>query len=267
MGWMFEEWGKPAPNRVMIKARTADNPHLPPGYIESLNLSDARLPISRSSSSLWCGLLDLRSARVGCGCRPDSSRPTWGLSTSEGVRPCHQDVEGLEVIVEEVCVSDTLEQVHASQCAELLQSYGLTMLDCFSDPAGRARNAQTGLNSIAIYESTFREAGVLSGDMRYSLNPIERHIPNGVEATRARFQDHTGARNLFVSRALTETARTSRYPSGVLGVHGSLLSYRYPEKGGSNMPRKTGEDDHFCDALRYYVIGRHGVMDSRTSRR
>jgi hypothetical protein len=39
------------------------------------------------------------------------------------------------------------------------------------------------------------------------------------------------------------------------------LSYRYNEKQHSNVPRKTGEDDHFPDALRYYVIGRHGVME------
>ena len=269
MGWMFEEWGKPAPNRVMIRARTADNPHLPPGYIESLNLSDKLAQaylegefVVLSGVVFWT--YDPRASVVDI--EPDPSRPTWGALDFGGRRPAFlviQDVEGLgEVIVEEVCVSDTLEQVHATQCSELLQSYGLTMLDCFSDPAGTARNAQTGLNSISIYNTTFKAAGVLSGDMRYSLNPIERHIPNGVEATRARFQNHTGDRSLFVSRALTESERTSRYPAGVLGIHGSLLSYRYPEKGGGNMPRKTGEDDHFCDALRYYVIGRHGVMDS-----
>jgi hypothetical protein len=196
---------------------------------------------------------------------PEPGRPTFGALDFGGRRPAFmiiQDVEGIgEVVVEEVCVSDTLEQANANQCAELLQRYGLTMLDCYCDPAGKARNAQTGLNSVAIYEQTFREAGVLSGDLLYSLSPIERHIPNGVEAMRARFQDHTGARHMFVSRHLTRTERTSRYPAGVLGIHGSLLSYRYPDKGRSNVPRKTGEDDHFPDALRYYVIGRHGVME------
>ena len=60
---------------------------------------------------------------------------------------------------------------------------------------------------------------------------------------------------------MTDTERTARYPAGVLGIHGSLLSYRYPERGTGNAPRKSGEVDHFPDALRYYVIGRHGVWE------
>ena len=269
MGWLWEEFGKPAPNRAMIKARTADNPHLPPGYIESLNLSDklARAYLEGDFvvlSGVVYWTYDPSGPSV-VDVLPDPSRATYGALDFGGRRPAFliiQDVPGLgEVVVEEVCVSDTLEQVHANQCAELLRSHGLTLLDCYCDPAGKARNAQTGLNSVGVYEQTFRAAGVLSGDLLYSLNQIERHIPNGVEATRARFQDHTGTRHLFVARALTDTVRTSRYPAGVLGIHGSLMSYRYPDKAVGNMPRKTGEDDHFPDALRYYVVGRHGVVE------
>jgi len=269
MGWLWEEFGKPAPNRAMIKARTADNPHLPPGYIESLNLSDklARAYLEGDFvvlSGVVYWTYDSSGPSV-VDVLPDPSRPTYGALDFGGRRPAFliiQDVPGLgEVIVEEVCVSDTLEQVHANQCVELLRSHGLTLLDCYCDPAGKARNAMVGMSSIELFESTFRRAGVLSGGMLYSLNPIERHVPNGVEATRARFQDHSGARHLFVAKALTESSRTSRYPAGVLGIHGSLLSYRYPEGGTGNAPRKTGEDDHFPDALRYYVIGRHGVME------
>jgi hypothetical protein len=269
MGWMFEEFGKPGPNRVMVKARTADNPHLPAGYIESLNLSDKLAQaylegefVVLSGVVFWT--YDPAGGSV-VDIQPDPSRPTFGALDFGGRRPAFmviQEVEGLgEVVVEEVCVSDTLEQVFANQCAELLESYSLTMLDCYCDPAGKARNAQTGLSSLQIFESTFRSRGVLAGNLQYSLNPIERHIPNGVEATRARFQDHTGKRHLFVSKHLTETSRTSRYPTGVLGIHGSLLSYRYNQKTNTNIPRKTGEDDHFPDALRYYIVGRHGVME------
>ena len=269
MGWMWDEFGRPSANRVMVKARTADNPHLPPGYIESLNLSDklARAYLEGDFvvlSGVVYWTYDPTGASV-VDVMPEAGRPTYGALDFGGRRPAFmiiQDVPDVgEVVVEEVCVSDTLEQANANQCAELLQRYGLTMLDCYCDPAGKARNAQTGLNSVAIFEQTFREAGVLSGDLLYSLSPIERHIPNGVEAMRARFQDHTGERHLFVARHLTQSERTSRYPAGVLGIHGSLLSYRYPDKGRSNVPRKTGEDDHFPDALRYYVIGRHGVME------
>ena len=269
MGWLWEEFGKPAPNRVMVRARTADNPHLPAGYIESLNLSDKLAQAYLEGEFVvLSGVVYFTYEPTGesvVDVVPTPGLPTYGALDFGGRRPAFlviQDVPGIgEVIVEELAASDTLESVYANQCVELLQRHGLTLLDCYCDPAGTARNAMVGMSSIELFESTFKRAGVLSGGMLYSLNPVERHIPNGVEATRSRFQDHTGERRLFVARQLTDTERTARYPAGVLGIHGSLLSYRYPERGTGNAPRKSGEDDHFPDALRYYVIGRHGVWE------
>ena len=153
MGWLWEEFGKPGPNRTMVKARTADNPYLPPGYIESLNLSDTLAQAYLEGEFVvLSGVVYWTYSPAGASVvdvLPDPGRPTYGALDFGGRRPAFmviQDVEGLgEVVVEEVCVSDTLEQVHANQCAELLQSYGLPMLDCYCDPAGKARHAHTGL--------------------------------------------------------------------------------------------------------------------------
>jgi hypothetical protein len=41
------------------------------------------------------------------------------------------------------------------------------------------------------------------------------------------------------------------------------MGYSYPKnKPGESMPAKTGREDHAMDALRYYCINRHGVMQA-----
>lgn len=269
LGWLYEEFGKPGPNRHMIRASTAENPHLPPGYIERLNLSErlARAYLHGEFVVLEGAVYFTYDLDSIVDVEPDPNRPTFGFLDFGGRRPyfgISQDVEGLgEVVVEEIVAADVLESRHARDCAELVKSLGLTMLDCYCDPAGRARNAQTGLSSFKVYEDAFLSAGVLSGRMLSPRGPIERHIPNGVEAVRARFQAHDGTRRLFVARRLTSSERTGRYPRGVLGIHHSLQGYRYPaNRPNSNVPEKTGVEDHAMDALRYLIVGRYGVIEA-----
>lgn len=269
MGWLYSEFGRPLPGRRMIRASTTDNPHLPESYVEHLNLSDrlARAYIHGEFVVLdgvvfWnyteANIVDIE---------PDPDRATFGFLDFGGRKPYFgivQDVEGLgEVVVEEVVSANVLESSHAKACAEHLKGFGLTMLDCFCDPAGRARSAQTGLSSFRIYEDQFRAAGVLSGQMLHPRGPVERHIPNGVEALRCRIQAHDGTRRLFVAKALTEQSRTARYPEGCAGIHGALMGYAYPKnRPQDNQPKKDGQFDHACDALRYFIVGRHGVMEA-----
>ena len=47
------------------------------------------------------------------------------------------------------------------------------------------------------------------------------------------------------------------------GIHQSLQGYAYPaNRPNNNVPLKCGVFDHGCDALRYYVVARHGVIDA-----
>ena len=40
------------------------------------------------------------------------------------------------------------------------------------------------------------------------------------------------------------------------------MGYRYPDKRQhTNVPTKNGIEDHAMDALRYYVVARHGVVE------
>ena len=267
LGWMWDEFGKPHPKRTVIRGSTTDNPHLPDGYIEHLNLSDrlARAYIHGEfvvlEGVVYWNYTDESIVDV----KPDPTKPTFGMLDFDGRKPYFgivQDHDCGEVVVEEVVAANVLESRHARDCAEHLKRLGLTMLECYCDPAGRARNSHSGLSSFRVYQDAFRAAGVLSGHMQHPRGPVERHIPNGVEATRCRLQDHAGRRRLFVARALTEQSRTSRYPEGTAGVHGGLMGYRYPDKRQhTNIPIKSGVEDHAMDALRYYIVARHGVVE------
>jgi hypothetical protein len=195
----------------------------------------------------------------------DPKRPTFGLLDFGFQRAYFgvlQDVANLasddgvgECLVDEHPGCDVPEAVHARQCAELLKARGLVMLDCYCDPAGNARNTQTGLSSIRIYEDAFRAQGVLSGRMLWTTNPVDRHIPNGVEAVNSKLEDHLGIRRLFVARGLTER----KYGAGVQGIHLGLLGLHY-KKGSTDGRIVHDASSHPTDALRYYVINRHGVM-------
>ena len=273
MGWMHEEFNKGVPGRAFIRASSMDNPYLPKEYVKSLNLSDrlARAYLYGEFVVLEGVVYWTYEPRIGgslVDMEPDKESESWGALDFGGRRPYFAliqdrmvDDEESEVIVEEVVGADTLEESHASRCAQVLKDWGVVMSDCFCDPAGKSRNAQTGFSSIQIYERVFRENGVLAGAMRYTTNRAERHIPAGVEAVRSRFESHSGKRTLFVAERLTEQGRTSSYPQGVVGIHGALMGYKYPKnKPGNDDPQKDGVTDHPCDAIRYAIVNRHGVL-------
>ena len=273
MGWMHEEFNRELPGRRVIRAATSSNPHLPSGYIDHLNLSDrlARAYLHGEFVVLEGVVFWNYGDEAIVDVEVDPSLPSFGFMDFGGRKPYFglvQERPGpggstMEVVVEEVVSADILEARHAREIASWLRGMGVVMLDCYCDPAGKARSAQTGLSSLSTYRDIWLDEGVLSGRMLSPRGPIERHIPNGVEATRARIQGHDGTRRLFVAKHLTETERTRRYPSGTVGIHGALMGYAYPRnRPTDNVPAKDGVFDHPADALRYYVVGRHGVMDA-----
>ena len=273
MGWMHEEFNKGVPNRTFVRASSMDNPHLPKGYVDSLNLTDrlARAYLHGEFVTLEGVVFWTYEPRVGASIvqmDPSPTAPTYGALDFGRRRPYlaviqdrSVDDQHAEVIVEECVGADMLEEAHAHQCADMLSDWGMVMLDCFCDPAGGGRNAQTGISSVQVYQKVFRERGVLAGGMRYTLDRAERHIPAGIEAMRARFESHAGKRSMYVAERLTEQSRTTKYPQGAVGIHGGLMGYKYAKnKPGRDFPEKDGVHDHPCDSVRYYCVQRHGVM-------
>tara|TARA_R100001594_G_scaffold25875_1_gene50403 strand:+ start:3248 stop:4717 length:1470 start_codon:yes stop_codon:yes gene_type:complete len=277
MGWMHDEFNKGLPGRAYVQASSRDNPHLPKDYVDSLNLTGrmAEAYIHGGFVSIEGVVYFTYEPREGeslIETAPDPECATYGALDFGRRRPFFMIVqeqvhegEVVDVIVDEVPGSDILEETHAYQCAKMLVDHKIQMLDVFCDPAGGSTNAQTGISSIAIYEKAFRKANVLVGGMRFTTSRTDRHIPAGVEATRALFQNHAGKRRLFVAKHLTDPDRTTRYPDGVAGVHASLMGYSYPKnKPNEAMPDKKSSAgyDHAMDALRYFVINKYGVMDA-----
>lgn len=295
MGWLWEEFGRGVEGRRIVRASSMDNPYLPDDYVQSLGLSDrmARAYVHGEFVTLegvvfWT--YDPRPAATGgslLDVTPDKERPSFGALDFGGRSPWFgllQDIEVIddeqggvhlakpgeggrtaEVWVDEHVGSDTLEAVHARECAELCARQGITMSEIYVDPGGNQRNAQTGMRSIQVYREAFKRAGVLLGGLRWTRSPIEVHIPNGIEALRSRLQDAFGVRHMFLASDLADTKRTGRYPAGKVGLHGALMGYSYPEnRPNSDMPKKDGVHDHPCDGARYLVINRRGVLTRPT---
>lgn len=282
MGWMADEFDRGLAGRRVVRASSLDNPHLPPGYVDQLNLSGRRAQafihghfVHMEGSVFETYVPHPSPGEVGSivEVTPDPERKTWGFADFGRRRPYFgiaQEVEGLAtdggtalVVVEELPGVDVLERAHARQCAALCARYGLTLLDVWCDPAGNTANAQTGMSTIQVYEDEFARLGVLGGRFQWTMNPVDRHIPNGVDVVRARLEDIRGERHLFISSQLTDPVRCARYGEGIVGVHNALLGYRYPaNRPGNDLPAKDGQNDHAMDALRYLIVGLHGVVEA-----
>lgn len=267
MGWMWGQLRGDIKGRARVPAPTASNPYLPSGYIETIRAS---LPERHARAYLDGEFVHLAGSVFG-GYDPRGGSvvaepdPSDVLAYDGGLDFGHRrphlvavaDCGDRSVIVDEVPGRDVLEEAHANACADAMLARGIRLRDCYCDPAGKARNAQTGRPSIEVYRDVLTARGVLVGAMRWTTDQVERHVPNGIAAVQARLLDSTGRRRLFVAEPLTR--RT--YSGGVLGIHQALLTAHYRE--GSSDPNPVhDETSHSTDALRYAVIGRHGVLGS-----
>ena len=283
--WIREEFGGASrergvpgevPGRRLVQCSTRDNPHLrpsPEAYIAAMRMSSARARcyveggFASYEGAVYAGEYADQADGDDPGslveCQPDPGRMSWGALDYGYRRPVFllvQDVDGVDVVVWEVVASNLPEGAHALRVADVCRRFGLVLQDVYADPAGGAVNTQTGVPAMRIYEGALKAAGVLRGAVRSAPRPgdaIARHVPNGVEAVRARFLGRDGRRRLFVARHLS----TVEYPDGIVGIHRSLLGYVYPSSGVRDEPVKDGVHDHCPDALRYYVLGRYGLVD------
>jgi hypothetical protein len=152
----------------------------------------------------------------------------WALAHADG---------RVEVLGEYVRVQATLAE-HARAVKE--SAWGLPRVLC-CDPAGHARNDQTGISSIIA----LRRAGLAATARRVGLVA-------SIEGLRARLAPATGAPTLVISDACTE-------------LISSLTRYRYsPTDPGDERPLKDGAD-HAVDALRYLLAGLE-AQDERARR-
>lgn len=297
MGWMYTEFGTNTPGRDTFKVPTWANPHLPEGYIERLRLSGrmaqafiggefvhlegsvyetyepgssregdvgSTLPIEPEPGRLTYGMADFGYRRPAFAVLQKVPLPYSVFCGAPGLPPVEIPAGTVvDVIVAEVVMRDVQAEVHARRCGELLQSYGLVMDECWCDPAGDQADQQTGIPVVAVYEQVFEEMGVLAHPgLSWTTDPIERSVARRNETVRWCFQDHVGARRLFMAERLTQPEYLERLPRDVMGMHQSLLGYSYPKnaKKGNDRPDKDGVHDHFPDALEALIVGQRGVF-------
>lgn len=156
------------------------------------------------------------------------------------------DVVFSELMPDDCLVGDLCARINAEAAR-----WGVRVEAGAGDPAGKAVNDQTGVDSINYLARSQSQGGV-GVRLRYETDPIKRHVPNGVERLRRRILGSDGVRRLVVTREMWD--RGDR--AGGRTLRRCVEGYRYPEKGGDE-PLKDGVNDHGIDALRYDAICWH----------
>lgn len=267
MGWLYDEFGHEQPGiRERVKASTRENAHnLAPGFVEDLE----RTFSARQAKALIDGEFTLGTDAVFDEWNPDRCLIDWHvqphartvLGIDFGVRkpavilaqilsfdwatPGGVIPAGTIILADELHVDETPTVRLVDRIRDRWP--GLTFDAIYVDPAGNARDQNSGMPSVYTLESAFGKV------VRWSTEPDERWIPNGIALLQGAIAPSTGAPRVRVARALADPkARSKR---GVVAV---MEGARYPEKqtGSSpDHPVKDGELDHCLDALRYMVQG------------
>jgi hypothetical protein len=136
---------------------------------------------------------------------------------------------GRSLVIDEYVQSERQTDGHIEEIKS--RRHGLVRkIGC--DPAGSARNEQTGLSNV----QKLRAAG-------FKVCHKPSRIVDGLEMIRAGLRSGTGAVTLFIHPRCKQLIQAMR-------------AYRYGE-GRDETPKKDGPD-HLVDALRYYFVNREG---------
>jgi len=135
----------------------------------------------------------------------------------------------------------------------VLKKHGIRGIDAvYCDPAGNARDLNSGMTSVHTLQAEFGRV------VSFQTDPRHTWIPNGVGMVESALNPLEGDPTLYLDRRLSQRTARETDNDYSRGVYKSLRGYSYPEaKNGrtSDHPAKDGTFDHCCDALRYGVVG------------
>lgn len=267
MGWLYDEFKHDEPGvRERVKASTRENAHnLAPGFVEELERTFSK----RQARALIDGEFTLGTDAVFDEWTPSTSLVDWTI------QPHARTVLGIDfgvrkpsVILAQILAFDwatiggvipagtviIADELHPDETptVHLVTKIrdrwpGLVFDAIYVDPAGNARDQNSGMPSVFTLESAFGKV------VRWSTEPDERWIPNGVALLQGALSPSKGAPRVRVARALADPKTRSKR-----GVVAMLEGTRYPEKqtGASpDHPVKDGLLDHAFDTARYLVQG------------
>lgn len=182
----------------------------------------------------------------------DRSRPTR-LALDFGFRfPAvgfiqHDEARNVDVIVDELCPDDVL----TPDLIRMIRAKGYNLTGLVGDPAGGARNAQTGRSDVDLLAMPVAMGG-LGLRMKSTSDPVKRDIRAGIIRLRNRIEAN-GKRSLVMVRPLWEAGiRDSKRRS----IASAIQGYRYSDRGDGE-PVKDGRNDHAIDLLRYDSVNFH----------
>lgn len=243
-------------NRIYIPARISDNPGLPADYESQLRTEHDSIWVKRFVEGDWASFSGAVYQISGDQIKPRSdlyrrSDPVF-ISVDFGFR--RAAVLWIQVRGEDICVIHELAIESATtgdmgrRVAEINRTEGFSVNRGYCDPAGAARNVQTGISDMEEFR---RSSGI---GLISPGNKVLRDVVVGVQRLQARIKDATGKPHLFIARECKWLLTC-------------IENYCYPDpKVGHELkeePIKDGLHDHALDALRYFEIGQFPVFTTR----
>lgn len=255
--WAHDYFGEPGISDTkdgvrmhVVQARTADNHHLPPEYLGTLE----GIYSDRMAAQELEGEVVQLEGQVFSEYSPtehvlplevDRGKPTWAGLDFGYRQPAVNFWQQLEGKPDAwICVGELMPRDCTTEAlGQRIKAEGYNLQEVWCDPAGDAATT-SGRSDI----QALRKMGLPA---RYRVNSQVRRIAFGLEVMRAAMRPADGsAPRLYLA---DHVARAG----GNRGLHRSLLSYSY--RGTSDKPDKDGEYDHAVDAARYFWANVVGV--------
>ena len=250
--WIYKYFGPNRKNRAdfeIFKARTADNPTLPPSYFESLADSyDSRF----AAQELDGDFIAAEDVLYGAFSKKNISRlaryqpgEPINVALDFNFNPCVaaiiQEIAGRTCVVDEIWVEGgaSAPGVIDEFMARYPRARDVTI---YGDPAGHGRSAQTGKSYYDLWREALPHARIA---VPRSVYPIV---------------DRVNSVNYRLKTARTKTRLLYVNPGCEHAIED--FSQVLPAKDGSLAPRKsadTPELTHISDAIGYYVVHEHSV--------
>ena len=265
-GWLKQEFdGRSDSKRLMISARTTDNRHLAPDYVEELkanvpsNLVDAYINgrFVPPGSQIWPEFGDRHL--VDWQCEPDARRDVIAVIDWSPRHPkvifCERVKPGARVgeymlTKPALVVIDELEPdgydpnppVSVEYLGQLIKHRGHVLSRVIADVAGTAVEMTSARSSVTMMEQS------LGINIEFVPSHL-RGVQGGLACVRLALSPLVGHPRFFVAKHLADKA----HPRGVVN---GIRAYTYDKDRAGNLsdkPRSDNLSEDPCDCVRYSV--------------
>lgn len=252
---------------VIIRARTRDNPLVSPSYLENLRAGHSpagylciigeadAMPLEGAIYDTWSedpwprgNVIDgfQVDPRLPVVCAIDFGRNHPAVLW---IQPRVIDGEHVDVIFDELVAPKTL----TPGLIQLIRQRGHPISYVVCDPAGSAKNVQTGQSDIDLLRRPVDAPGALGGGLgvpvRFTYDDARTSITAGIYRVQAAILAADGRRRLACTREVWERGRQAEQ-----SLYRTIQQYEWGAHGEPLKGDRGHHADHIGDALRYYWI-------------